>query len=106
MIRLPESLEQRDTIERMQVGEERWIVPWGMWADEARFCWLHPKYRTHQRAGAMSQMRIVRTSEGYIVDVARCHDHGWQPTPEPGYVGGSGGSDWLPVVELIGVRED
>lgn len=98
--RLPEALEQRDTIERMQIGEERWTVPWAMWVDLDRRCWLHPKDTTNRAPFGTSDLRIVRVAEGYLVDTS-CTEFRWGRAASPGYVGGSGGSDWLPVVEMV-----
>lgn len=86
---LPESAESR-TIAGMLVGETAYTVPWAMWVDSDRRLWLNPRYDRHTRRGGTVQMRIRRTSRGFVV-------HG---APGHAYDIGSGWSNGLPVVEF------
>ena len=92
--RLPESMERRDIIGNMEVGETRYTVPWAMWADEERRLWLIPGHSTEDRPGGTVQMRITRVEEGFRVLRAPGHVY------DVGSGSGSGKADRLPVVEL------
>ena len=94
---LPESLEPA-TIAGMLIDETTYTVPWGMWVDSERRCWLHPDYHITSRPFGTSEMMIQRHEDGFEVWVPAGW-RGWSPEDQPSYVGGEGKS-WLPVVTL------
>jgi hypothetical protein len=94
---LPENLEEQ-TIGSMSTGEEAFTVPWAMWVDDRRRCWLHPQYTTRAQPGGTVQLRIVRQYDGYHVFVSDTKEK-WQPQSNHGYAG-SAGVDFIPVAEL------
>jgi hypothetical protein len=97
--RLPENLETY-TIDSMARGERAWTVPWAMWVDTNRRCWLNPNYSVHSKPDGTAQMAVRRLEDGtYEVDVTGL-DYRWDPASEPSYVDHNGG--WLPVATLIG----
>lgn len=93
---LPEDLEEA-TVDSMMTGETAFIVPWGMWVDADRKCWLNPKYSVRSQPHGTAEMRIVLCGDGFHVwpPVGRT----WQPQAEPGYVG-QRDAEYLPVMEL------
>lgn len=93
---LPEDME-RATIGTMMTGDRRYVVPWAMWVDAERSCWLHPDYDTHDRCGGTVQMRVELREDGYHVwPVA---GHGYRPQSGPGYFGGDA-IEYLSAAEL------
>jgi len=80
---LPENLEGL-TIDSIVVGDSGFIVPWGMWVDTQRHCWLHPKYPIHTSACGTTRMRIELRQDGFHVWPPE--DETWQPQAEPVYV--------------------
>ena len=96
MAKLPEFYEQ-PTIALLSVGESAWTVPWAMWIDRTRGCWLHPNYSVHQTPGGTVTMQVHRTEQGYDVDISRCSHFRWS-LGEPHYAGSH--DDWLPVDNL------
>lgn len=93
---LPEDLEG-NTVDSMVTGEVGYIVPWGMWADTDRNCWLHPKYALHKRSHGTVQMRVERREDGYHVWVPPGTT--WSVQAEPGYMSPQD-TQYIPVVEL------
>lgn len=87
--RLPEIFLE-DTIAKMRVGDAGWSVPWAMGVDADRKCWLDPAYTVHDSPGGTVEMRISRTSDGYVVEVPRTNR--WLPRECRG---------WLPVFGLV-----
>src|SRR6266508_1609463 len=76
---LPESMEE-DTLDSMMTGEVAYTVPWAMWVDDQRQCWLHPKYPTHRHAHGTASMRVELRRDGYHVWP---RGERYQPTSEP-----------------------
>lgn len=93
---LPEDMEE-DTVASMLTGESAYMVPWGMWVDNERHCWLHPGYTTHKRPGGTVEMRVELREDGYHVWPVRGHKY--QPTEAPGYASPAD-TQYIPVVEL------
>jgi hypothetical protein len=93
---LPKSLEEAK-IGGMCTGDGGWAVPWAMWVDRERRCWLHPNYTIHAHRGGTVQMRVELRGDGYHVWTAA--DHRYDLNDEPGYVSPSD-TEYLPVVEL------
>ena len=54
----------------MNVGDIRYIVPWGMVVDNNRNCWLIPSYSVDTRPGGTVEMKIERREDGF---------HAWMP---------------------------
>lgn len=93
---LPENLEAA-AIDTMMTGEVAYTVPWAMWVDTQRRCWLHPKYTTHETPHGTVEMRIELRQDGY---------HVWPPAgatwdmqEDHSYFGG-GSIEFIPVIEL------
>jgi hypothetical protein len=93
---LPEDMEEA-TIDSMSTGESGYTVPWAMWVDAERNCWLHPKYTIHHAPGGTVQMLVQLRTDGYHVSPP-CGEH-YQPTSVPSYASPTD-TAWLPVVEL------
>lgn len=89
---LPESYVE-PTLDAMNIGDAVYTVPWAMWVDLDRRCWLNPKYTAHQTPGGTVCMRVERRKDGYHVWLpkeARYDPHGNSPAD----------NRWLPVTEL------
>lgn len=84
--RLPEDIRQRE-IKDMSLGEVAYTVPWGMYADHDGVLWLHGGYSISDSPGGTVQMKVMRTADGYKVDITRCSDFRWD-TRGTSYVGG------------------
>lgn len=95
--RLPQRLEETNTIDRMKIGQGGWVVPWGMWADHGRRCWLRPKYTFDAEEFGTARMRVDRTEDGYVVDVSRCRDQRWEPR-------GIADAQDIPVAAILGLE--
>lgn len=81
----------------MTTGSVGYIVPWGMWVDADRKCWLNPKYTLDEKPGGTAQMRVELHEDGYHVWAPPCKTWGIQR--EPSYVGQQD-TQYIPVVEL------
>lgn len=79
---LPEDMEE-DDIFHMQIGASGWTVPWAMWCDRKRRLWLHPSYTIYREPGGTVQMLVVRTPDGYEVEVPMGEKY--HPGSDPGY---------------------
>ena len=93
---LPEDLEE-STIDSMTTGETAYTLPWGMWVDSDRNCWLHPKYSITPQVLGTSSMRIELREDGYHVWPPPGET--WSPTAQPGYMSPAD-TQYLPVVRL------
>ncbi|MDB5185456.1 MAG: hypothetical protein JWN38_1264 [Candidatus Saccharibacteria bacterium] len=93
---LPEDLEA-PTVDSMTTGQTAYIVPWGMWVDADRQCWLHPKYSIKDRPDGSVEMRIKLTRDGFHVWVPPGAT--WSPEKEPSYVSPAD-TKYIPVVKL------
>ncbi len=65
--RLPDELVAHDSIAEMEIGDEGWMVPWGMSVDEQQGCWLNGKYTVAAEPHGTSTMRVRRAFVGYFV---------------------------------------
>lgn len=93
---LPEQFEEQ-TIDCMMVGESGYTVPWAMWVDTARRCWLHPRYTVRSEPFGTATMRIERQDDGYHVEIAGHHKY--TPRENPGYSSPSD-TEWIPVYTI------
>jgi hypothetical protein len=93
---LPEGLEEH-SLDSMQTGEIAYTLPWGMWVDAERRCWLHPKYPAETSPHGTVRMRVELHGNGYHVWPPS--GESWQPQHEPGYVSPRD-TVYLPVAEL------
>lgn len=98
---LPENMEE-SRIVGMCPGDTRWTLPWAMWVDRDRRCWLHPEYPADLNPGGTVSMRIELHPDGY---------HVWPPADqryslqdEPGYVSPAD-TEYLPVAMLHSHRD-
>ena len=94
--KLPEDLE-RNTIDSMTTGDVGYTLPWGMWVDTDRNCWLHPKYPIDESPHGTAQMRVALHENGYHVWAPPGET--WDPQAEPGYMSPQN-TQYIPVVEL------
>ena len=92
---LPETHDE-PTIGAMLLGESGYAVPWAMWVDGERRCWLHPSYTIHPDRGGTVQMRVTRTEDGYE---AWLTNQKYTPCQEPGYVSPVD-TKYIPVTRL------
>lgn len=95
---LPEDREQ-ETIGGMRIGQTGWTVPWAMWADKSRSCWLHPEYPIREAPFGTANMPVKRDADGYHVNLCGV-DSKWDLRDSPGYVG-SENLNWIPVVATV-----
>lgn len=93
---LPEDVEEY-TLSSMNTGDVAWTLPWGMWVDRARRCWLHPSYPAESQPGGTVQMRVELREDGYHVWLPA--DQRYSPQDQPAYVSPRD-LEYLPVVEL------
>ena len=93
---LPENLQEA-TVDSMMTGQVAYMVPWGMWVDNERACWLHPKYTIYAQPGGTVVMRVELRQDGY--HVWPTSDHKYSPTQEPGYASPSD-TQYIPVAQL------
>lgn len=63
---LPESMEEK-TIDMMITGESAFVVPWAMYVDEDRFCWLLGKMVPMERPRGTSDTFIELQEDGWHV---------------------------------------
>lgn len=66
---LPEELEHKDDIAEMVVGQTGYTVPWAMWVDEERRCWLAPDCPLTPHPHGTATMQVTRDDEGWHVTV-------------------------------------
>jgi hypothetical protein len=92
---LPENLEEA-TVDSMVTGQVAYMVPWGMWVDSERHCWLHPKYPIRTQPGGTAAMRIELREDGFHVWPTA---HRYSPSSEPGFVSPTD-TEYVPVVQL------
>jgi hypothetical protein len=93
---LPASMEEF-TLDSMDTGDVVYTVPWAMWVDQERRCWLHPKYTAHHSPGGTVQMRVQLQEDGYHVWLV--NDHRYSPSGRPGFMSPTN-TEYLPVAEL------
>ncbi len=87
---LPEGVEE-PTIERMATGDVGYTVPWAMWVDGERRCWLKPSFTLRERPGGTAQLRVARQDDGY---------HVWVPAGETWTVEHGSAHTDVPVAQL------
>lgn len=85
MAKLPNDKEGK-TIEQMQVGETGYTLPWGMWVDKDKNCWLNEQYPLEKSPKGTVALKIEKLSEGYIAYIEGMV-YKWNPQSEPCYVG-------------------
>lgn len=94
---LPEGCEEY-TISSMSTGEKGYTVPWAMWVDSERKCWLHPHYTISGHPGGTVQMKVQKRSDGYHVWLVDGERYSISRNG-PSYVGQEG-AEWIPVMGL------
>jgi hypothetical protein len=93
---LPKYLKKA-TVDSMTTGQVAYTVPWGMWVDSARHCWLHPRYPIYNHPGGASQIRIELKEDGYHVWAPRGTT--WSPSHESGFASPAN-TEYIPVTGL------
>ena len=93
---LPENLEEA-TIDSMTTGQSAYTLPWGMWVDTERHCWLHPKYPISDKPHGTREMRIELKEDGYHVWTPPGET--WSPQREPGFISPAD-TQYIPVAVL------
>lgn len=93
---LPEKLEGH-TVDKMTVGEVGYTLPWGMWVDENRNCWLHPKYSVESAPHGTLEMKVARLDDGYHVWAPPGKT--WVAQSEPSYASPAD-TQFIPVADL------
>lgn len=58
----------------MKPGESGWTVPWGMFADARGQLWLRKNYLVRSHPGGTAQMLVMRTADGYLVDIGESRE--------------------------------
>jgi hypothetical protein len=97
-VRLSEDLETQ-TIAQMVNGDTFFTVPWAMWVDKKRRCWLDPDYTVHQEKGGTVQMGVAKSEDGYSVDITSVDNPNWELQEHSTHVGHED-SDWIPVIGI------
>jgi hypothetical protein len=96
MVTMPERFIQK-TIRDLSIGEQTLTVPWALYLDDKRQCWLNGNYSQHSMPGGTVQMKVTHTEQGYVCDISRCKEYAWSD--------GSGPAAWgdpIAIVQLIG----
>lgn len=93
---LPENMED-DTIESLMTGQTVYVVPWAMWVDEQRRCWLNPRMTTRPEPHGTANMAVTRTEDG--VTVSRT-DHHYTTSERPPHHG-CDFLAYLPVTAIV-----
>lgn len=88
---------QEEGLRGMRTGDSGWTVPWAMWVDRKRNCWLHPEYTLHPEPGGTVQMLVELREDGYHVHVPQGET--FAPRDKPGYASPAD-LRYLPVTEL------
>lgn len=96
---LPKRFEDKNLLKHMKVGTTAFTLPWGMWVDDQRRCWLHPDYPADPTPSGNSQMRVKRTKDGFVVWPP--HGEKYTPQAEPGYVSPAD-TKYLRVIQFQG----
>ena len=92
--KLPKSLENTNLISNMRVGQIGYTVPWAMFVDAERNCWLSEHYEFSYEPGGTADMLVERTKDGFRVKTAHGSDYRWTPS-----AGGSE-SNSIPVIKV------
>lgn len=87
---LPPSLEE-PTIGKMIVGQNGYTVPWAMWADTDRRCWLKASFPCLPTMSGTVRMYIERRTDGY---------HVWPPHDEQHKLSGRNSVGDIPVAAI------
>ena len=95
--KLPSNLETTSAIDRMALGKVGYTLPWGMWVDNDRNCWLHPKYPVDDQPQGTSQMRVELREDGYHVWAPAGKT--WPLVDKPGFASPDD-TAYIPVVML------
>jgi len=85
------------TIANMSDGDVRWTVPWAMMVNEQGDCYLNGQMSAHDGPGGTVQMRVVRTGDGYVVELVP-GEH-YRPSRGIPWVGATV-ADLIPVAEF------
>jgi hypothetical protein len=80
---LPESFIE-PSIKDTKIGQTFYTLPWGMWVDLNRMCWLHPDYPVSPEPDGTLSMRVQRRADGFHVWPPATSSY--SPTAAPGYV--------------------
>lgn len=99
MVKLPESLEEKNLIRLMEIGETRYIVPWAMQVTKSRNCWLDGTCPTSEHPVGTEQLVVCNTEQGFVVDVRNCSWYTW-------ILRDLTGNNWIVVSKLIGVKDE
>lgn len=97
---LPDGMEEY-TISSMSVGEAMYTVPWAMWVDRQRRCWLRPDFSIDKNPQGTASMRVRREQDGFHVDrTGYARDYEWRIQDFPSAVVGARSVEYLPVKTL------
>lgn len=88
---------EEHTLSSMMTGEIAYTLPWGMWVDKERQCWLHPDYGASPNPHGTCTMRVMLRKDGYHVWVPPGETY--KPSSTAGYVSPAD-TKYLPVTEL------
>lgn len=67
------------SIENMEVGEEGWVHPWAMFADDELKLWLTGGFILSNNNKGTSTISVIRKTDGWHVDASGCRGHYWKP---------------------------
>jgi hypothetical protein len=77
--RLPNNLICK-TMKNVPLKQWFWFVPWAMQADKKGSLWLDESATSYNKKMGTASMRVMRTEEGYIVDIEEVKDkkYNWE----------------------------
>ncbi|QQG96192.1 hypothetical protein HBE99_04430 [Mycobacteroides chelonae] len=97
---LPEGIEET-AISDMTVGDVAYTVPWAMWVDRQRRCWLRPDFSVETAPCGTASMRIRKRTDGFHVErTGYAREYEWRISDTPSAVVGANSTDYIPVRTL------
>ena len=86
-MKVPDAFENKNQLKNMKVGQQGYIVPWGMWIDLDGNCYLNENYTLDQSPGGTVSLKITRVNDGYIAHIHEMTEkHKWERQESPSYM--------------------
>jgi len=86
-MKLPDSFENKSQLKNMKVGQQGYIVPWGMWVHSDGQCYLNEEYTFSQSPGGTVSLKITRVNDGYVAHIHEMTEkHKWERQEQPSYM--------------------
>lgn len=80
--KMPEEFCDR-TLGSLTVGETAWTMPWALWVDSERDCWVDPNMIFQDHSSGCT-IKVTREIGGFEVELKGCNyrwtiTHGYKP---------------------------